>query len=340
MITKKKYRLISFVIPTFNEQDSILELISGIEKNVKPCTHDYEILMIDDGSTDASAEIINKVAKKNKHIKLICLRKNFGKATALDVGFKLTKGEVVFTMDADLQDDPIEITKMLNLLDTGVDVVSGWKKKRYDPWHKTIPSKFFNYITRLVSRVKIHDFNCGYKLYRKEVVKNMHLYGEMHRYIPALAYWKGFKVTELEVHHHSRKYGHSKYGMDRLFKGLFDFLTIAFITKFMTKPMHFFGIIGLIMTTLGGLSGLYLSTLFFLRELFSFNIGPLGDRPLLSFSVLTLLMGILFFATGLLAEMLIYLTRETEINPHLIKEFQNEKPPNLVKSDEENMRKN
>lgn len=318
----------SIVIPIYNEAESLKELIQRIEEALAPLGDFHEILCIDDGSDDRSLAVLKEICGQSGNVKAIELRRNYGKATALDIGFRMAAGGRVVTMDADLQDDPADIPSLAGKLDEGYDLVSGWKKVRRDPLRKRLPSKLFNFVTARFTGLKLHDFNCGFKAYRKEVVKNISLYGEMHRYIPALAFWKGFKVTEIPVRHHPRKHGKSKYGVERFLKGLFDFMTIAFITKYTTRPMHFFGMIGLIMSLLGFLAGAYLTVLWFMRELWGYDTGPIGTRPLLMLSLLLLIVGTLFFSTGLLGEMLIHLTRrgDARIEGHLIKNIHQGKP--------------
>jgi glycosyltransferase involved in cell wall biosynthesis len=308
------------IIPVHNEDESVKELTDKISNVLSSMKKKFEIMYIDDGSTDNTLNELKELQKKNKTISIIELRRNYGKATALDIGFKKATGDFVVTMDGDLQDDPDEIPKMFEHMGDSYDLISGWKKKRHDPWHKTVPSLLFNKITSMVSGVKLHDFNCGFKMYRNIVVKNVNLYGEMHRYIPALAHWKGFRVGEMEVLHHARKYGKSKYGIERFLRGLFDFLTIAFITKYQSKPMHFFGKFGFTLNLVGGAAALYLAVLWFMREFFGFSeIGPIGERPLLAVAVFLIILGMLFFSTGLLAEMLVFLTRKDTFDDYLVK---------------------
>ena len=235
---------ISVVIPVFNEQESIKELymqISAALKNQKK----YEIIFINDGSSDKSEKAIIDLSNEDKRVKLISFYRNFGKSAALSEGFKYASGEIIITMDADLQDDPNEIPNLINKLDEGYDLVSGWKQKRYDPWTKTFPSKIFNFVTRVLTGVKIHDFNCGLKAYRSSVIKSIEVFGGRHRYIPALAGQMNFSVSEIVVNHRPRIYGETKYGGSRIFHGFFDLLTILFLNKYTQQPLHFFGSIGL-----------------------------------------------------------------------------------------------
>ncbi|MBN2425556.1 MAG: glycosyltransferase family 2 protein [Calditrichaceae bacterium] len=288
---------ISIVIPLYNEQDSLQELTDNIVQALSPIEKEYELLFIDDGSSDNSCQVLREIKKTTPQVKIIRLRKNFGKSAALAEGFKKAKGKLVFTMDADMQDDPAEIPKMIKKLEEGYDLVSGWKKKRNDPLNKTIPSKFFNLITRILTGIKIHDFNCGFKLYKNEVIKTIPVYGELHRYLPVLAHWQGFKVGEIDVRHHARKHGKSKFGTRRLFNGFFDLLTVLFITRYRHKPLHLFGFIGLLFIFLGILISLYLTIQWFQ------GLG-IGQRPLLFLGILLLIVGVQSFSLGLIGGML------------------------------------
>ena len=244
---------ISIIIPLFNEEESLPELCSWIEKVMNKNDYSYEILLIDDGSKDKSWTVIENISSKNPDIKGIKFRRNYGKSAALNIGFQKALGNVVITMDADLQDSPDEIPALYDkIIKEGYDLVSGWKQKRYDPLSKTIPTKLFNWAARKASGIYLHDFNCGLKSYKNNVVKSVEVHGEMHRYIPVLAKWAGFeKITEQVVEHQSRKYGETKFGLERFVNGFLDLLTITFVTRFGKKPMHFFGVVGTIMFTLG-----------------------------------------------------------------------------------------
>jgi glycosyltransferase involved in cell wall biosynthesis len=289
---------LSFVIPCYNEIESLPHFYPRLVEEVEKLNQTYEIIFVNDGSTDKTLDILKEFKKKDEKIKIIHFRRNHGKATALNEGFKLSKGEIVFTLDADLQDEPSEIPKFLEKIQT-FDMLSGWKKERNDPPNKTIPTKLFNWTISLLSGIKLHDFNCGFKCYRREVIKNLHLYGEMHRFIPVLAGSKGFTIGEVVVKHNPREYGVSKYGLKRFTRGLFDAITVTFLTKFLTRPFHFFGLIGGIFTLAGFLLGFYLSIL-------RFGGQSIGDRPLLTLSVLLIVTGIQLFSTGLIAEILTY----------------------------------
>ena len=292
-----KAPFLSLVVPAFNEEESIKELISKIDEVCISNSFTYELIFINDGSTDKTAEMIEEYIAKNNSIKLITFRKNFGKSAALSVGFKEARGEIIITMDADLQDDPEEIVALVNKINEGFDLVSGWKKKRNDPLNKTLPSKVFNFITSYFSGIKLHDFNCGLKAYRNIVVKTIKVYGELHRFLPVLAFWQGFKVTEIPVEHHARKYGYSKFGARRFFSGFFDLMTVLFIAKYKKKPMHLFGFIGLLCFMVGFSALSYLSVLWLMGE-------GIGDRPLLLFGSLAIIVGVQFIGVGLLGEMI------------------------------------
>jgi glycosyltransferase involved in cell wall biosynthesis len=290
--------MISIVIPLFNEHASIVDLYSEICEIIS-LYNDWEIIFIDDGSSDGSAEIIIDIASKDSKVKLIRFFRNFGKSAALSEGFKYAKGDVIITMDADLQDDPKEIPNLVNKIGEGFDLVSGWKKTRHDPWTKTFPSKIFNFITKLLTGVKIHDFNCGLKAYRSAVIKSIEIFGGRHRYIPALAGQNNFSVSEIIVNHRPRKFGVTKYGGSRLFHGFFDLLTILFLNKYTQHPLHFFGMIGLTTFTVGSLTELVvLYYKFWLGDPFAKHIA------LLLLGVIFLFIGIQFFSIGLLGEMM------------------------------------
>ena len=298
--------MISIVIPLFNEQESILDLYSEI-CNAISSYNDWEIIFIDDGSSDGSAEKIIDIASKDSKVKLISFYRNFGKSAALSEGFKHANGDIIITMDADLQDDPAEIPNFVNKISEGSDLVSGWKKVRHDPWAKTFPSKIFNFVTRLLTGVKIHDFNCGLKAYRSSVIKSIEIFGGRHRYIPALAGQKNFSISEIIVNHRPRKYGTTKYGGSRLLHGFFDLLTILFLNKYTQHPLHFFGMIGLTTFTAGILTDLVvLYYKFWLGEPFAKHIA------LLLLGLILLFIGIQFFSIGLLGEMMARYSEDKE----------------------------
>ncbi len=289
---------VSYVVPVKDEEGSLEELYSRIKKISEELNLSFEIIFVDDGSIDNSFFILRNIAEKDKRVRVIRFRRNFGKASALSAGFEKAKGEVVITLDADLQDDPSEVPKFLKLIEEGYDIISGWRKERKDPISKRLPSKIFGKLSSWLTGVHIHDFNCGFKAYRKEVVENIEVYGELYRYIPALAYAKGFKVGEVVVTHHPRVYGKSKYGWKRIVKGFLDLFTVVFITRFLKRPMHFFGGTGLIFLMLGFLINLSLT-------IYKFTTGALiGNRPLLLLGILLMILGVQFLSIGLLGELI------------------------------------
>lgn len=298
---------ISVVIPLYNEEESLKELFLWIKKVADANNLSYEVIFVDDGSTDGSWKVIDALSKEHAAIKGIKFRRNYGKSPALYCGFEAAQGDVVITMDADLQDSPDEIPALYNMIvNEGYDLVSGWKKKRYDPvFTKNLPSKLFNATARKVSGVKLHDFNCGLKAYRKEVVKNIEVYGEMHRYIPYLAKAAGFsKIGEMEVHHQARKFGQSKFGFNRFVNGYLDLLTLWFLSKFGVKPMHFFGVWGSIMFLLGFIAVLIVGGIK-LYAIFNGMRAPLvTDTPYFYLAMLAMILGTQFFITGFLGELL------------------------------------
>ncbi|HMQ69562.1 MAG TPA: glycosyltransferase family 2 protein [Ignavibacteria bacterium] len=291
-------QMISVVIPLLNEEDSLSELSQGLIRVFDNLNCNYEVIFIDDGSTDNSFGKIKEIHRKNSKFHCIKLRRNYGKSAALAKGFRAAKGNIVITMDADLQDDPEEIPELVSVLNTGYDLVSGWKKIRYDPFIKKHTSKLFNYFTSKLSGIKLHDFNCGLKAYKKDVVKSLKIYGEMHRYIPALAHLSGFKVTEKPVKHHARKYGVTKFGASRFVNGFLDLLTVVFTNKYMKRPLHFFGTLGIISSFLGFGITLYLVILKVFQGL------ALSDRPLFLVGIFLIIVGIQFLSLGLIAEMI------------------------------------
>ena len=291
---------ISIVVPLLNEEESLPELAAWIHRVANAHQLSYEIWMVDDGSTDKSWQVIEQLASQNPCIKGIKFRRNYGKSAALNEGFRAVNGRVVITMDADLQDSPDEIPELYQMITAeGFDLVSGWKKKRYDPISKTIPTKLFNAATRLASGIHLHDFNCGLKAYNVEVVKNIEVYGEMHRYIPVIAKWAGFtKIGEKVVQHQKRKYGKTKFGLERFINGFLDLMSITFVGKFGKKPMHLFGTLGLIAFGIGFCILLYLSIAKLLWQEYYMT-----ERPLFFLGILVLLVGSQLFLTGFLAEL-------------------------------------
>lgn len=296
---------LSIVIPLLNEAESLPELYQQVLTALEPTGKSFEILFIDDGSRDGSFEIIRRMREGDKRIRAIQFRRNCGKSAALAVAFEAVRGEVVVTMDSDLQDDPGEVPAMIVHLEEGYDLVSGWKQKRQDPITKTLPSKLFNWVTGRVSGLRLHDFNCGLKVYRREVVETIPVYGDLHRYLPVLAHWSGFRVTERPVQHHPRKYGTSKFGIGRFTHGLFDLLTVYFVSNYTRRPLHLFGSFGLLSFGIGFGFAMYLTWLWL-------NGIGIGTRPLLQLSVLLMVLGIQLTSIGLIAEMIAHSARRTE----------------------------
>jgi glycosyltransferase involved in cell wall biosynthesis len=292
---------ISVVIPLLNEEESLPELAAWIERVMQDNHFTYEVLFVDDGSRDSSWKMIEGLAAQNPDLKGIKFRRNYGKAAALNVGFANAAGDVVITMDADMQDSPDEIPGLYDMISKGgYDLVSGWKKKRFDSISKTIPTKFYNWTTRRMSGIKLHDFNCGLKAYKNDVIKSIEVYGEMHRYIPVIAKWAGFnRIGEKVVTHRKRKYGKSKYGLDRFLKGYLDLLSINFTARFGKRPMHFFGLLGSVLFLAGFVIAGYLAYAKFFNQVFKMT-----DRPLFYFGLLAMIMGTQLFVAGFLGEMI------------------------------------
>ncbi len=292
---------LSFVIPVYNEEESLEILYAEIIANLNGKS--YEIIFIDDGSSDSSFKIMSQLAEKDNCVKIIKFRRNFRKAAALQTGFNAAEGDIVFTMDADLQDNPVEIPRFIEKLEEGYDLVTGWKKKRHDPIGKTLPSKLFNAVTSNTFGLKLHDYNCGFKAYRKELIKELDIYGEMHRYIPALAHSKGFHVAEIVVDHRAREYGKSKYGNERYIRGFLDLLTVKFVTGFTSSPLYLFGRLGILFSFLGIITGAYLTVMKY------FFMQPLTNRPLLFLAILLIMVGLQFVSVGLLGELIVNQSR-------------------------------
>ena len=292
---------LSVVIPVHNEEESLPPLCEKLNASLERLDVTSEIVFIDDGSTDRTFAVIEEQMAQHERIRAVRFRRNYRKAAALAAGFKEAAGEIIITMDGDLQDDPDEIPNLWTALQEGDrDLVSGWTRDRHDPLSKTVPSKFFNLVTSMVSGIRLHDFNCGLKAYRREVAQDVlpYLYGELYRYLPAIAHWAGYRVGEIPVRHHPRRYGRSKFGAGRLLNGLLDLMSITFVVRFMTTPMHVFGSLGLVSTLLGSLIGGYITYLWL-------DTGSIQNRhPLLMLSVLLIIIGIQFFSTGLLGDML------------------------------------
>ncbi len=298
---------VSIVVPVYEEAESLPILYEEITQALAPQGREYEILFVDDGSRDKSWATICDLAALDSRVRGIRFRRNFGKAAALTAGFRAARGRYIITLDADLQDDPAEIPRFLVELEAGWDVVSGWKYPRRDPWTKRWPSKLFNWATRTLTGVHLHDFNCGFKGYRREVVREVRIYGMLYRYIAVLAHWRGFRVTEIKVHHRPRRYGRSKFGVSRFAVGFFDLITVLFLTQYTWRPLHLFGTLGLVSLGLGVAINAYLSALWFMGH------RPIGNRPLLTLGVLLMIIGVQFISFGLLGEMIAHISpREDE----------------------------
>lgn len=300
---------LSFVIPVYNERETLETLHDRIAANAAALTDQYEIIFVDDGSTDGSGEVIRAICASDPHTRLISLPANYGKATALDFGFRHARSQVILTLDADLQDDPEEISRFLDKIREGYDLVSGWKALRQDRWHKRLTSKAFNWIVKTVSGLPLHDFNCGFKAYTRRTVENLSLYGELHRYIPVIVFNAGGRVTEIPVRHHPRRYGRSKYGPLRLLKGFLDLITVIATTRYLKRPLHFFGSMGLGSLVIGG------SILAYLASLWVLGYGPIGNRPLLLYGILLAIMGVQLISLGVLAELIIKLSHKSATPP-------------------------
>ena len=290
---------ISVLVPAYNEDASIVQLYRDISENLgKLVNTEWEVWFVNDGSTDKTEEVVLNLIEEDARVHLISFRKNFGKSAALQAGFRHVTGDIIFTMDADLQDDPAEFSRFIEKIDEGYDLVVGWKQNRLDPAEKRLPSKLFNAVTSKASGIKLHDFDCGFKCFRREVVDAIDLYGELHRYIPVLAHRKGFKITEIPVNHRKRQHGKSKYGFERYMRGLLDSLTTTFLLRYYDRPMYFFGRIGLLTGGLGFVICLWLTILWLQGE-------AIGTRPLLTLGVLLIIMGVQFISTGFVCNLII-----------------------------------
>ena len=290
--------MISIVVPVYNEEGSLATLHGELATMFDDGRlGQAEFFFVDDGSRDGSWAVLSRLAASDPRVRAIRFRRNFGKAAALTAGFAAARGERIFTLDADLQDDPAEIPRFLDKLDQGFDVISGWKKTRHDPWHKVFPSRIFNGMVSLLTGCRLHDHNCGFKLYRRQVVREVGIYGELHRFVPVLAHARGFHVGEIEVHHRPRTHGSSKYGFSRFLKGFLDLLTVRFLTRFRERPLHILGALGIIMLTVGLVGLTYLAVLWVIGD------RPIGQRPLLPYSVAFLVVGVQFLSLGILAEL-------------------------------------
>lgn len=297
---------LSIVVPLYNEAESLPELVAWIDRVARANNLSYEAILVDDGSKDGSWKVIESLRRSYPAVRGIGFARNYGKSAALYCGFEAARGEVVITMDADLQDSPDEIPALRRMiLDEGYDLVSGWKKKRYDPLGKRLPSKFFNWTARMVSGIRLHDFNCGLKAYRLKVVKSIEVYGEMHRYIPFLAKQAGFtRIGEKVVEHHARKYGHSKFGMERMVKGYLDLITVWFMSHFGRSPMYFFGGLGTLMFLFGGVTTLWVIATKIYRQLHDIPVRAVTDQPLFYLAILAVILGVQLFLAGFLGELI------------------------------------
>jgi glycosyltransferase involved in cell wall biosynthesis len=298
--------MISFVIPLLNEEDALAALHEAVTHSAMSLPYAHEIVFVDDGSTDRSPNILRDLFEADReHIRVIQFRRNFGKTAALTAGFALARGDILVTLDADLQDDPAELPKLLAKLEEGYDLVVAWRARRQDSISKRWPSRLANATVSTLTGVKLHDLNCGFKVYRCEVVQDLKLYGELHRYVPVLAHWKGYRVTEVPVKHHPRRYGQSKYGAGRLARGYIDFLSVLFLTTYLRRPMHLFGLTGTAVAAVGAVIMLYLAALWLIE-------GGIGWRPLLFLGITALVVGIQLISIGLLGEMLRNITFKAE----------------------------
>jgi glycosyltransferase involved in cell wall biosynthesis len=289
--------VVSVVVPLFNEEHSVETLYGEISAALESEGQPYEVIFVDDGSTDGSLGILTQLHSETTNVVVVHLRRNFGKAAALQAGFLEAKGDIVVTIDADLQDDPAEIHQLLAKLDEGFDLVSGWKTRRNDPWTRRLLSRVFNWATAVVSGVRLHDVNCGLKAYRAETLRGVRLYGELHRFIPVLAAYRGFRVAEIPVHHRPRQHGRSRYGLNRYLRGLFDLVTVTFMGRYRHRPLHLFGGVGLLMGLAGFVILLYLTAV-------KIGGGAIGHRPLLTLGVLLVVVAIQFISLGLVSELI------------------------------------
>ena len=297
--------MISIVIPVFNEEESLHELQRQLNQVAADNGYQLDVIYVDDGSSDSSWDVIRQLSDQETAVRGIRFRRNFGKAAALSAGFDAARGDIVFTMDADLQDDPAEIPRFLDKLESGFDVVSGWKQRRYDPWHKVYPSRVFNWLVGRLTGVKLHDHNCGFKCYRREIFREVRLYGELHRFVPVLAAARGYKVGEIVVNHRAREFGQSKYGLWRIPKGFLDLLTVKFVTGFGQRPQHLLGATGLICFSLGAVVLAFLTGQWVVDRVFAVaDPIDLHKRALFYYSLVSLILGAQFIATGLLAELI------------------------------------
>lgn len=290
----KKY--LSVIVPVLNEEENLYQLHSSLQNVLEKISEEYEIIFVDDGSTDNSYQIMTEIYNEDKHVKIIKFKVHFGQSAGLDAAFNYAKGDIIITIDADLQNDPVNILDLLEAL-KDFDIVIGYRNKRQDPFTKRVPSKIYNWLARRILKVNLHDLNCGLKAFKKEALQDIKMMGEMHRYTPILAAWRGFRVGEVNIKHHPRKHGKSKYGFTRLFKGLIDMLTVKFLISYSTRPAHIFGFLGIALSMIGFITGLYLVILKYL-----YHVG-IGDRPLLLLTILLFFLGIQMTSFGMMAEM-------------------------------------
>lgn len=305
---------LSIVIPLFNEAGNLRLLHQKLAAALTPLAQPYELIFVDDGSTDSSADILEELFTLDPAVKIIHFQQNFGKTAGLTAGFRHSRGQVIITMDADLQDDPAEIPAMLSKLEEGYDLVAAWRQARdkNDPLDKTMPSRLFNWAVSTVTRIPLHDFNCGFKAYRRAVTEQIYLYSDFHRFTPVLAASRGFRITEIPVRHHPRHSGVSKYGWGRTVRGFLDFITVLFLSTYLKHPLRFFGLAGLAMFLAGSVIEFYLAVLWLLREMDVLDVGAIGTRPLFLVGILSIILGIQLFSTGLLGEMIRYFTFRPE----------------------------
>ncbi|MGI6379401.1 MAG: glycosyltransferase family 2 protein [Anaerolineae bacterium] len=301
-------QMVSFVLPFYNEEHTLGPLYAQIRQVLEDHHLSYELLFVDDGSSDGSAALVAEISRRDAAVSLLRLRGNYGKSAALAAGFDHVQGQLVFTMDTDLQDDPVEIPRFLAKIAEGYDLVGGYKRVRHDPWIKVLSSRLFNCLVRLMTGIPLRDVNCGFKCYRRCVIDELRgtIRGELHRLLPVLAHWKRFRISEIEVQHHPRRYGKSNFGLRRMFSGVTDLITVSFLLRYRVKPSHLFGQIGAMLGLVGTIICAYLAVLWFQ------GVRPIGDRPLLILGVLLIIVGVQFFGSGLLAELLVYSTQRQE----------------------------
>jgi glycosyltransferase involved in cell wall biosynthesis len=310
---------VSIIIPVLDEEESLPELYRQLTDVLTGMRVRYELLFIDDGSHDESANWMRQTAESDTRVRALIFRRHYGKSAALAVGFQEVRGQFVITIDADLQDDPAEIPHLLKKMEEGYDMVTGWKKKRHDPISKRLPSKVANFVTSVVSGVKLHDMNCGLKAYRRDVVKSIQVYGELHRYIPVLVSRQGFRIGEQEVEHHARKYGHSKFGARRFFTGFLDLLTVTFLSSYVHRPLHLFGLAGAGLFAIGGITGARLAYLWAIGQ-------SVTGRPSQFLAIICLIIGFQLISIGLIGELIVH-SRQGRVGDFKVKEYWNSTPP-------------